>query len=195
MQIAKASTYLPGLVAVFDGVLLDPAAYRAQALRQSFADLPDGDAVFRGIAPAADDSLESIVADLLGDHVDPTHTFFRQSPDGQREPNYIHSDASMGAWTGILYLNPDPPAGDGTTFWRHVGTGEVEGTQDGISRDISDWRAWLHVDARFGRLLVFRSALFHSRGLLDNYGSGDGARLIQVMFGRGDVFAREAVPC
>lgn len=190
MQIAKASTYLPGLVAVFDDVLVDPHAYRAHALAQSFGDVQAGPDTFKGIAQASDATLETILTALVP-AAEPTLSFFRRSPFGQREPNYVHSDADMGDWTAILYLHPEPPAGDGTTFWRHVANGEVYGPQDGLSRDTSDWRKWLHIDAWFGRMLLFRSDLFHSRGLIDNYGRGDDARLIQVMFGRGDAFARE----
>lgn len=73
----------------------------------------------------------------------------------------------MGRFTGIYYLNPEPPAGDGTAFWRRYG---------------NDWKMTRLVPARFNRLLIFRAGLHHSRALFDNYGHGDGARLIQVIF-------------
>ena len=56
----------------------------------------------------------------------PTLSFFRKSPAGQEEPHWIHTDVDMGDWTALLYLNPDPPAGDGTVFWTHLATGARE---------------------------------------------------------------------
>ena len=40
----------------------------------------------------------------------PTLNFVRQSPAGQVEPNFIHTDADMGDWTALYYLTADPAA-------------------------------------------------------------------------------------
>lgn len=182
-----------GPIVVIDDVLPDPRAYREAALALSFGDVPAGDQVFKGIAVPTTPFLQILLSQTVG--CGPTTlTFFRKSPAGQLEPNYIHSDRDMGDWTAILYLNPDPPAGDGTSFWMHRATGQVSGEFDAdAARDVSQWECWRHVDAKFGRLLIFQSDYFHSRGIEQNYGAGDSARLIQVAFGRRPVPAGETV--
>jgi hypothetical protein len=172
-----------GLIHVVDHVLPDPDAYRRFALAQTFRTYEFGAAVFHGIAPVeCPPELLDKVRDKLPT-VSPILSFFRQSPAGQREPNYIHSDAEMGDWTGILYLNPDRPRDDGTAFWKHRATGarigdawEVDGKHP------ERWDECGIVAGDYNRLLLFRSPLYHSRVLVDNYGQGDGARLIQVVF-------------
>jgi hypothetical protein len=60
-----------------------------------------------------------------------------------------------------------PPEGDGTKFWERGGAG---------------WTETRLVLGRFNRLLIFDAALPHSRAIFENYGEGDDARLIQVIF-------------
>ncbi len=183
-------------VLVFDDVLPDPEAYRAMALAQPFGDVTVGNATFRGIASCPRLDLLDWIAEQFGD-VGKVTTFFRLSPAGQPEPNYIHTDRDMGAWTGIFYLTPQPADGDGTTFWRRVGSGEYQSTGTTMDellpewlawRDLAQWEPWQTVAAKFNRLVCFPAPLFHSRALFDNYGhTQDDARLIQVCFGGTDV--------
>ncbi len=168
---------------VFDEVVPDPWLYREWALRQPFQDVTLGGQTFKGIAPCTDLTVGVAILEKL--NVAPPHiSFFRQSPEGQVEPNYIHSDRDMGDWTGIFYLTPDPAPGDGTRFWRHKSSGAVDGLFDPVAaRNLDAWECWDEVPAVFNRLLVFKSDLFHSRALVENYGHGSQARLIQVLFG------------
>jgi N-acetylglutamate synthase-like GNAT family acetyltransferase len=170
-------------VLFFDDVLRDPLAYRQQALALSFGDVAAGNDVFHGIAVCTDPAIPSFVAAKVTPSALPQLSFFRQSPEGQREPNYIHSDQTMGDLTGIFYLTPRPPDGDGTSFWRHRESGATSGPFNAAeAQDLGRWERWEHVTARFNRLLIFQSDLFHSRGLIENYGRGKDARLIQVVF-------------
>jgi hypothetical protein len=154
------------VIRVLDDVLADPHAYRARALAQSFRDVTIGPDTFRGIASCAEgDVAAAAVVALPG--AEPVLTFFRKSPAGQHEPNFVHSDEGMGRFTGIYYMNPHPAEGDGTTFWE---------------RNAGEWWPKQQVPARFNRLLLFSAELPHSRSLFDNYGQGDEARLIQVVF-------------
>lgn len=153
-------------IKVLDDVLPDPMAYRMEALAQEFGDVTFGTDTFRGISACRRPDVTAAAAEAIPD-AEPVLTFFRKSPQGQHEPNYVHSDEMMGRWTGIYYMNPDPPEGDGTSFWEPAGNGWVE-----VRR----------VPARFNRLLLFSAELKHSRSIYDNYGDGDGARLIQVVF-------------
>lgn len=172
------------MIRVWDDVLPNPEVYREAALRQDFRDLPIGPDVFRGIAAPPSSELEDAFRALLP--IAPVLSFLRKSSEGQEEPNFIHSDAEMGQATGIFYLNPVPAPGDGTTFWSRNGETGGEWTPEiaEAARSMDGWTHWRHVAARFNRLLVFQSDLFHSRALRKNYGSGDDARMIQVVFAR-----------
>lgn len=175
---------------VFDDVLSDAAAYRAMALGLSYQSYTLGLATFHGIAMAP-----RTVADLIAQTCperEPTLSFFRKSPKGQTEPNFIHSDRSMGTWTALLYLTPDAPTEDGTTFWEHVASGERFDTSDTIDTyaqsglrwlATDDWKPWHWVPAKFNRLLLFPAPYYHSRAIFDNFGAGDTARLVNVTFG------------
>lgn len=155
----------PMEIRVLDDALPDPLAYLADARQRPYRDQTFGPDTFHGIAyPCRRD-----VAEIVEAHTRARvwFTVFRRSPLGQVEPNYIHSDETMGRFSGIYYMNTDPPEGDGTKFWQRDGDG---------------WKMTRHVEARFNRLLIFDSGLTHSRAIFDNYGEGDGARLIQVLF-------------
>ena len=174
------------MIIVHDVALSQPVDYRRWALTLPFQTLTIAGELWQGIAITRDDTLPACVRRILP-HAQPGLTFFRRSPRGQSEPNFIHSDETMGQWTAILYLNPNPEDGDGTTFWRHRTSGAVRGDASEIwrrDRDRSAWEPLRHVPARFNRLLIFDAPLFHSRGIEENYGEGEDARLIQVVFGR-----------
>lgn len=171
---------------VWDDAVPDPDAYRAAALALPFASVTLGAQTFHGIALAPPASVAA-VAQWFDDL---TLTFFRRSPAGQVEPTFIHADGMLGAWTAILYLNPDPPAGDGTAFWRHKATGAIESGDEAIVDTApdggapADWERWQTVPAAFNRLVRFPAAWWHSRALVANYGAApEQARLIQVSFG------------
>ena len=153
------------MIRVIDDVLADPLAYRDKALAQPFRDVTIGRDTFRGIAPCDDRSVTSAAARAT--NTEPVLTFFRKSPEGQVEPNYVHSDEMMGNYTGIYYMNPEPAEGDGTAFWELYGAG---------------YRKTEHIPARFNRLLLFSAELPHSRAIFKNYGEDERARLIQVVF-------------
>ncbi|HMF95100.1 MAG TPA: DUF6445 family protein [Vicinamibacterales bacterium] len=180
---------------ICDDVIADPVAYTAAVRRLPFQTLDLGGSVFHGIAACDDPELaEWVVAHYP--HARPGLTFYRQSADGQVEPNYIHADAAMGEWTGILYLTERSPARDGTIFWedRLTGARMTTATTDAERaaewaawRQLDQWQAWAHVEARPNRLLLFPAACYHSRAIPENYGHGATARLIQVMFGTGSL--------
>lgn len=181
-------------ILVFDDVLPDPMAYRARSLTQRFQTVHDGPVVFHGMAPCADPTIPMVIG-LSYPTLVPTLSFFRRSPEGQKEPHYLHDDRSMGDWTAIYYLSPEPPEGDGTSFFAHVVTGKTESTapigsedwREEVSAwsDLDQWERWTTVEAKFNRLVLFRANLFHARALRDNYGAGDESRLIQICFGTG----------
>jgi hypothetical protein len=176
---------------VLDDLLPEPEAYRSAALLLPFGDLRAGDVVFHGMAPIGPNPLSARLDESLG--LITTFSAFRLSPEGQEEPNYIHTDRDMGDWTAILFLNPNPPEGDGTTFYRHRDTGAIASTADGDDlldeqldwRDVGCWESWHTVPAAFNRCVVFPAGYFHARALFRNWGQGQDARLIQLAFGTG----------
>lgn len=172
------------MIAVHDDIVADPIAYRAMALAQPFGSIDVGHAIFHGIALCSDPSVIGWLARTYP-NLEPTLSFFRQSPEGQDEPNDIHTDVDMGDVTVIVYLNDPPAMGDGTSFWRHrdcraVSGGILTGAA-GKNRDA--WECWRTVPAVFNRAVIFDAPLFHSRAIRENYGHGADARLIQVIFG------------
>ncbi len=170
------------LLAVYDDVLPN-GAYRAWALAQPRQTIITEDEHWHGLAVTEDLTLPDLIAARLAGATTRL-TFFRQSPEGQVEPNYIHSDEGMGEWTAILYLNDPPPAEDGTAFWRYRPTQATRGSARALpSTDLSLWEPWHVVPARLNRLLIFDSLYFHSRCMPQNYGTGDDARFVQVAFG------------
>lgn len=153
---------------ILDDVIPDPMAYLAEARLRTFGDAKAGNDTFKGISISRRSDVARVAEAQTGARA--VLSFFRRSPLGQVEPNYIHSDETMGDFTGIYYLNPEPAEGDGTAFWKRKGEG---------------WEQTRLVPARFNRLLTFPAYLLHSRAIFENYGQGDGARLIQVIFLRG----------
>lgn len=152
-------------IQVLDDVLPNPLAYLAEVKRLPFRDVMLGTDRFKGIALSRRGNVDK--AAEAETNAAAFLSFFRRSPEGQIEPNYVHSDEMMGRFTGIYYMNPQPADGDGTAFWE---------------KDGGEWKMTRLVHAKFNRLLTFNADLHHSRALFNNYGEGDGARLIQVIF-------------
>ncbi len=179
------------MIQVFDNVLVNPEAYRAEALTREYRTYDFGHVKFHGIAQG---ELDSALCKRLRKQfqwIFPALTFFRKSPLGQVEPHYIHTDIDMGDWSALLYLNPEPPDGDGTAFWTHKKTGAIESkipherSEEG--KALHNWTMRDLVYGAFNRLVVFPSSYFHSRAIPENWGEGDDARLVQVVFGTGVV--------
>lgn len=171
---------------IFDNVLVDPAQYRTKALEKEFRSYDFGHCQFHGIAV---DMFSTELFDWFHNkfpNLKASLSFFRKSPEGQEEPHFIHTDVDMGDWSSILYLNPNPPSGDGTNFWTHWHTGAIESpvpherSEEGKGTD--GWILREHVASKFNRLVMFPSSYFHSRAIHKNWGAGDEARLTQVTF-------------
>jgi hypothetical protein len=175
------------MIHVIDDLLQNPEAYRREVLSREFRSFEFPGCTFHGIALG--EPQGGLTAALLRlFHVEPSITFFRKSPKGQKEPHLIHTDIDMGDWSAVLYLNPDPAPGDGTDFWTHSG-GDIESSipheRSEEGRLTDGWTLRHHVQAKFNRLVTFPSRYFHSRAIPENYGVGEDARLIQVAFGLG----------
>lgn len=177
-------------VRVFDNFLPDPDA--SIALSGPFSSFHFENCTFHGISlPEPDkDVLRNRIAELFP-KLSSTLSFFRQSPEGQEEPHFIHTDIDMGDWTALMYLNRNPPRDDGTSFWEYSPSGEIgstvphERSEDGKTSD--KWSLRGTIQAKFNRMIMFPSSYFHSRAIYDNWGNADNARLTQVVFGKGSI--------
>lgn len=156
------------MIQVLDDVLSDPDQYRKQALSGEFHSVSFGPVTFHGIQAPPTSEFAIQFQDKFPEYTT-TLTFLRKSPLGQVEPNFIHDDSEMGDVTAILYLNPTPPKEDGTSFWKQSG---------------SQFMHEKTVQAKFNRAVVFSAGIPHSRAIPENYGDGDSARLIQVLFAK-----------
>ena len=150
-------------ILILDDILKNPKAYVDQALRSPFIDFKDGDKLFKNIQPRSNDEFEKEVLKLFPNHF-VKFNFIRKSPYNQIEPNFIHRDDMMGDLTVILYLNEEKPLEDGTTLY----------DEQGITACI--------IRSNFNRMVAFDSFTLHSRSIYENFGEGDGSRLIQVIF-------------
>jgi len=178
------------MIHVLDDALPNIEAYRKKALELQFRSYEFEHCTFHGIAVGELSAVLLKRITGLFPNLAPTLTFFRKSPEGQEEPHYIHTDVDMGQWSAILYLNENPPEGDGTSFWKYK-SGEI-GSEVPHERSIEgknpdDWELLLTVPARMNRLVMFPSSRFHSRAIHGNWGSGEDARLTQVAFGTGQL--------
>ena len=148
----------------FDNVIKDPKKYVSDIFKGGFMEFNDENNVFKGIQPRdIDDEFAKICLDLFPKHII-AFNFVRKSPLWQLEPNYIHTDEMMGDVTCILYLNEQHPHDDGTIIY-----------------DEND-NVVMMIHSRFNRMMTFNSEAKHSRSIYENFGDGNNARLIQVVF-------------
>lgn len=149
---------------VIDNVINTPSEYVSEIYLSDFVSVDVSGTVFHGIQPRQGN--DELVTFLLSqfDRYEVAYNFIRRSPINQNEPNFIHTDEMMGDLTAILYLNETAPDSDGTTIYDN------------------DGNKICSFFSKFNRLIVFDSYLSHSRNIYENFGEGESARLIQVVF-------------
>lgn len=148
----------------FDDVIKDPKAYVSDIHTHEFQDLADGSDIFRNIQSRDNyDEFARYVTELFNGYKVNVN-FIRKSPLNQVEPNFIHTDEMMGDITCILYLNENAPENDGTTIYDDNNNPLVT------------------IQSKFNRMIAFDSDAPHSRNILENFGEGESARLVQIIF-------------
>ena len=148
---------------LIDDLLDDVSAHIADVLSNEFIDVTDGVSTFKNIQDRKSDIVSESILPLFKDF-EVAYNFVRRSPEGQEEPNFIHSDEMMGDITCLLYLNEDPPSEDGTTMYND---------DDSVA---------LVFKSKLNRMVAFDSKVKHSRNIFNNFGSDDKSRLVQVIF-------------
>jgi hypothetical protein len=148
----------------FDDVIKDPKSYVSDIHTHEFQDLADGDNTFRNIQSRDRyDEFAKYVTNLF-DGYSVKLNFIRKSPLNQLEPNFIHTDEMMGDITCLLYLNEVEPEENGTTIYD------------------KDNNPLVTMYSKFNRMIAFNADAPHSRNILENFGEGESARLVQIIF-------------
>ena len=147
----------------FTSVLSKPDLYTKNILDNGFYDFKDGDNVFKNVCLRDKDEFYDFLINQYPKY-NISLNFVRQSPLGQSEPNYIHTDEMMGELTAILYLNKTHPENYGTTLYKESYSVKSVFT------------------AEYNSVLVFESKILHSRNREKNFGKDDDSRLVQVAF-------------
>lgn len=157
-------------VSIADDFIDNIDEHIADVLDGEFQDLDDGTQVFKGIQLRDNDIVaRKLTFQFPGYKI--VYNFVRRSPEGQEEPNWIHEDSLMGDYMALLYLNETHPEEAGTSIYTE---GEDEPEKA------------IEVRMKKNRLVAFPCDLLHSRNIFENFGFGDDARLVQVVFLKGE---------
>lgn len=122
--------------------------------------------------------------------VSPT-IFMRRSPVGIDCPHQVHSDASMGTHSLMLYLNDEEDCEGGTSFLSHRQTGIAYNPEDPIAtsiivKDQNDDEAWQireMVDMHQNRAVIFDAARLHRAEPVGGFGdTPENTRVVLTCF-------------
>lgn len=174
---------------IIDDAIPDAAGLRAEALRAPFIDWPGYDGqVYKRVALVNVPGLQAAIEAAMGP-VDMLGMGYRLNYGGELPNQAVHSDLGWGTHAAVLYLSDGP---GGTALWRHKATGTERidaGQADLLERIGSDWddaSTWDQIglaEMKLGRLVIYESALFHSRWPFAAFGNDpESGRLIAVAF-------------
>tara|TARA_Y100001973_G_C5203852_1_gene339880 strand:- start:4102 stop:4575 length:474 start_codon:yes stop_codon:yes gene_type:complete len=148
---------------LYHNVLPEAEEYVKSIKAGKFEDVETQSGLFKGIQERGEDALYSLVSNFMPEY-EIVMNFVRKSSLEQEEPNFIHTDEMHGDKTLIYYLNKNYPEGYGTTLY-----------------DDDEVPILIH-RAQFNSVFIFDSFYKHSRNIKENFGKGDEARMVQVMF-------------
>lgn len=179
-----------------------PDFAREYALDADFKQIEHHGLNYYGIAEAPDHSGVKQIEALVGEHIEEAKVIYRRYLENETAETYIHNDILLGKWTGLLFLNRPEQCFGGTAFWRHKKFGWEAGpnlgqvvdagfknsseycafmAKEGFRED--QWEMIDYVPMAFNRLVLFRSAQFHSRYPMKSFGTDlESARLLKVFF-------------
>jgi len=174
---------------VIDHFMPDADEIRAHALASDFVDWPgpDGEVYKRVCLTEVPGLLERLEREI--GPVNMLGMGYRLNFGGEVPNAAIHSDLGWGTHALVLYLSEGE---GGTAFWRHKATaahridpGDAE-LFEAVRHDWDDESAWDRIglaETRMNRVVIYESALFHSRYPFAAFGdSPENGRLIAVAF-------------
>lgn len=135
-------------------------------------------------------SIFTMIAKHFAAPVSPT-IFMRRSPAGIPCPHQVHSDASMGKHSLMLYLNAEEDCEGGTSFLSHRLTGiaynpELPEATTIIVADQNNEKAWQVRDMaemRPNRAVIFDAARLHRAEPVGGFGDSPGnTRVVLTCF-------------
>lgn len=115
--------------------------------------------------------------------------FLRMSPKDVQVPHIAHTDAVMGQYSFMLYLNEKQ--GSGTTFLRHIMTGiayqpVLESFIDIVNADMNKKLAWApyqHIESAENRAVIFDANCIHCAQPIGGFGQDQtDARIVLTGF-------------
>ena len=190
------------MIQVIENFLPDAHTERERALAATYRTTVHNDLTYRGISEQ-DEGPECArlrqVLNFEGGHIT---TGYRRYLEDEENETYIHADADIADWTGVLFLSRPEDSRGGTAFWRYrpynwlgVPTKEMlleQGLDDAPNlwkrvltegQEERHWQMWDYVPMGFNRLVLFPSALFHSRYPKRAFGTETAdSRLIKFYF-------------
>lgn len=174
---------------VVDDAIPDAAGVRAAALRAQYVDWPgyDGE-VYKRVCLTDVPGLQAAIERQCGP-VEMLGMGYRLNFGGELPNAAIHSDMGWGTHAAVLYLSEGE---GGTAFWRHRASGAERidpGDMDLFEQVRHDWDEagrWEQTgiaEMKLGRLVIYESAMFHSRWPFAAFGDDfESGRLIAVAF-------------
>lgn len=119
--------------------------------------------------------------------------FMRRSPEGTHCPHQVHSDASMGTHSLMLYLNDEEDCEGGTSFLSHRATGIAYNpeSQEATAIIVNDqnnpvaWRIRETVPMQPNRAVIFDADRLHRAEPVGGFGdTPDNTRVVLTCFFR-----------
>lgn len=135
-------------------------------------------------------SIFTLVAKHFAAPVSPT-IFMRRSPAGVHCPHQVHSDASMGRYSLMLYLNAEEHCTGGTSFLSHRATGIAYNPEDPDATAIvvADqncpyaWDVREIANMRPNRAVIFDAARLHRAEPVGGFGdTPENTRVVLTCF-------------
>ncbi len=176
-----------------DNAIPDIDEVREQALKAKYEDFIGGDGgKYIRVSEANIPSLHRMLGDTLERKICHLKGGFRLNYRSELPNSYIHSDERWAKWACVLYLDPSPPEGNGTAFWRHEKTGattipfDLPDVARRVTRDWTHPEEWEMIDfipAKYNRVAIYSGEYFHSRFPFAGYGTTpEDGRLIYTGF-------------
>ena len=174
---------------IVDDAIPDAQAVREAGLRAQYVDWPahDGE-VYKRVCLEPVPGLQEAIEARLGP-VEMLGMGYRLNFNGEMPNAAIHSDMGWGTHAAVLYLSEGE---GGTAFWEHLATGahRIDPGDMELFEQIKDdwddpgkWEQIALAEMKLGRLLIYESALFHSRWPFAAFGTDyDSGRLVAVSF-------------
>lgn len=161
------------MIYYIDNFLPDVKAHIEFAKKQNYQDVDAHGTPFPGFAPSNSPEIWKLIETEMVGKVIPKAEAFRVTNYNIYSPTFIHEDSSMSEYAAILYLTEPETEEDGTAFYNYIGDHPID------FNDLSKWERTQLVQQKVNRLLIFPSALAHSRFPKERSANN---RLIQVFF-------------